>query len=210
MMTLRKYRHLIAEMPVEDQAFTTKRSTWEGKINAHILNHIFEGQDTVKISRKDLSTNNDISTFIYKVIMWGYPRGMRGSVNDRRIFDQLEKIIPIVNLPSRALLSENDLDTTLKRLSDIPGLGISTISKLLHFRTHKYGAYDCLILDERLMRIFNANLFAEFQGLGGFRYDNACLKYLGYLKTMHEVSLQLDVKPANLEMFLFTFGNNLK
>ena len=210
MKSLIAYKDLIANMPLGEHAFTSKRSTWEGKIDERILSMLFEEQNSIKISRHDLFTTNEIELFIYKVIIWGYPRGMRGSSNDKKIFDQMEKIIPIVNLPQRALLSENDLDTTLKQLAGIPGLGISTISKLLYFRTHKYGNYDCLILDERLMRIFNANLFSEFQGLGGFRYDNACNKYLSYLKAMHEISLQLDVKPANLEMFLFTFGNNLK
>lgn len=210
MKSLIAYKDLIAKMPLMEQSFTSKRSTWEGKLDARILDRLFKEQNAIKISRHDLFTTNEIEFFICKVIIWGYPRGMRGSVNDKNIFNQIEQIIPIVNIPERGMLGEKDLEPNLTKLSAIPGLGISTISKLLYFRTHKYGGYDALILDERLMRIFNGKIFEEFTELGNFRYDNACSKYLDYLKIMHKTALQLNVPVANLEIFLFMFGNNLK
>lgn len=209
MKTLSKYKELIARMPVEEQSFTTKRSTWEDKIEAGILDNIFEGKKTVKISRQDLFLKCTVEEFIYKVIMWGYPRGMRGHQNDVLIFKNLAEIIKTVNIPERQLFGEEDLENTFNQLFTIPGLGISTISKLLYFRTHKYGEFEALILDERLMRVFNNNIFEELSQLKGLRADNARKKYFDYLKVMHQTALQMNVAPANLEMFLFTFGNNL-
>ena len=60
------------------------------------------------------------------------------------------------------------------------------------------------------MRVFNNNIFEELSQLNGLRADNARKKYLDYLKVMHQTALQMNVAPAQLEMFLFTFGNNLK
>lgn len=210
MNSLTKYRNLIAEMPVMEQAFTTKRTTWNGKVDERVLDRLFEGKAIRTISRNDLFSKCPIEDFVYLVIFWGYPRGMRGSLNDKIIFNKIDEIIPIINIPQRGKFTEEDLQPILKSLSSVPGLGISTISKLLYYRTHKYGDYEALILDERLMRIFNNKIFAEFSGLENFRYDNACSKYLNYLKTMRKTALQLRVSPAKLEMFLFTFGNNLK
>lgn len=210
MNSLTKYRNLIAEMPVMEQAFTTKRTTWNGKVDEPVLDRLFDGKVARTISRNDLFSKCPIEDFVYLVIFWGYPRGMRGSLNDKNIFSKIEEIISIVNIPERGKFAEGNLQAILKKLSDITGLGISTISKLLYFRTHKYGDYDALILDERLMRIFNNKIFEEFSELGNFRYDNACSKYLDYLKTMRQTALQLNVSPAKLEMFLFIFGNNMK
>lgn len=210
MKSLTYYRNLISEMPLLEQAFTTKRKTWDGKVDERILDRLFKGKETLAISRNDLLNKCPIEDFVYLVVFWGYPRGMRGSVNDKIIFNKIDEIIPIINIPQRGKFTEEDLQPILKSLSSVPGLGISTISKLLYYRTHKYGDYEALILDERLMRIFNNKIFAEFSGLENFRYDNACSKYLNYLKTMRKTALQLRVSPAKLEMFLFTFGNNLK
>ena len=124
MKTLFKYKELIAQMPVEEQSFTTKRSTWEDKIEARILDNLFEGKKTIKISRQDLFLKCTVEEFIYKVIMWGYPRGMRGHQNDVLIFKNLAEIIKTVNIPERHLFGEEDLENTFNQLFTIPGLGI--------------------------------------------------------------------------------------
>lgn len=210
MKTLSYYKGLINEIPVQEQAFVTKRITWEKKIDTKILDEIFVGLPERKISRNDIFSKCPIDLFVYLVIMWGYPRGMRGHSHDGMIFKNIYAISKIINQPNRNLLPEDEWMTVQKQLLAFPGLGISTISKFLYFRTFKFGLYDALILDERLMKVFQEGVFEEFENLKYVNRGNSISNYLKYLKTMNQTANQLRVKPENLEMFLFTFGNNIK
>jgi hypothetical protein len=210
MKTLNEYKDLILAMPVKEQAFTTNRTTWEKKIDSKILDEIFKGKSELKISRENVLTNCPLNIFIYYVIMWGYPRGMRGQANDAEIFKNINLISEIINKPKRNSLKEEDWESIRKSLSGIKGLGISTISKLLYFRTFKFGDFNALILDDRLLRVFQHGEFKEFEKLKNLKRTNAMSNYLYYLEIMHETAKEIGVSPENLEMFLFTFGNNLK
>ena len=210
MKTLNEYKDLILAMPVKEQAFTTKRTTWVKKIDSKILDEIFKGKSELKISRENVLTNCPLNIFIYYVIMWGYPRGMRGQANDAEIFKNINLISEIINKPKRNSLKEEDWESIHKSLSSIKGLGVSTISKLLYFRTFKFGDFNALILDDRLLRVFQNGEFKEFEKLKNLKRTNAMSKYLYYLEIMHETAKEIGVSPENIEMFLFTFGNNLK
>jgi hypothetical protein len=210
MKTLNEYKDLILAMPVKEQAFTTKRTTWVKKIDSKILDEIFKGKSELKISRENVLTNCPLNIFIYYVIMWGYPRGMRGQANDAEIFKNINLISEIINKPKRNSLKEEDWESIRKSLSSIKGLGVSTISKLLYFRTFKFGDFNALILDDRLLRVFQHGEFKEFEKLKNLKRTNAMSNYLYYLEIMHETAKEIGVSPENLEMFLFTFGNNLK
>lgn len=210
MKSLLKYKSLISNMPFEEQCFTTKRSTWEKKIEKSVLDRLFGRRKSLTISRNDILQKCPIDDFVYLVIFWGYPRGMRGHKSDVEIFKRISEISEIVNNPMRGKQSAIEAQNTLEKLQTFQGLGISTISKLLYFRTHTFDGFQALILDERLMRVFNNNVFEEFSELENFRTDNASKKYLHYLKVMHRTAEQLTVTPEQLEMFLFVFGNNLK
>lgn len=210
MKTLNEYKDLILAMPVKEQAFTTKRTTWVKKIDSKILDEIFKGKSELKISRENVLTNCPLNIFIYYVIMWGYPRGMRGQANDAEIFKNINLISEIINKPKRNSLKEEDWESIRKSLSSIKGLGVSTISKLLYFRTFKFGDFNALILDDRLLRVFQSGEFKEFEKLKNLKRTNAMSDYLYYLEIMHETAKEIGVSPENLEMFLFTFGNNLK
>lgn len=210
MKTLNAYKDLILAMPVKEQAFTTKRTTWVKKIDSKILDEIFKGKSELKISRENVLTNCPLNIFIYYVIMWGYPRGMRGQANDAEIFKNINLISEIINKPKRNSLKEEDWESIRKSLSGIKGLGISTISKLLYFRTFKFGDFNALILDDRLLRVFQHGEFKEFEKLKNLKRTNAMSDYLYYLEIMHETAKEIGVSPENIEMFLFTFGNNLK
>lgn len=210
MKTLNEYKDLILAMPVKEQAFTTKRTTWEKKIDSKILDEIFKGKSELKISRENVLTNCPLNIFIYYVIMWGYPRGMRGQANDAEIFKNINLISEIINKPKRNSLKEEDWESIRKSLSSIKGLGVSTISKLLYFRTFKFGDFNALILDDRLLRVFQNGEFKEFEKLKNLKRTNAMSDYLYYLEIMHETAKEIGASPENLEMFLFTFGSNLK
>ena len=67
-----------------------------------------------------------------------------------------------------------------------------------------------MILDKRLMDVFNKNIFDEYQSISIIRPDNAHKKYINYLEVTHNLSLSMNTKEENIEQFLFIFGKNLK
>ena len=74
----------------------------------------------------------------------------------------------------------------------------------------KVEGYSSLILDLRLIRVFQEEIFFDFKNLSKITYSNAPNKYPIYLETMQTISNNLDVKRDSLEMFLFTFGGSIK
>ena len=66
-----------------------------------------------------------------------------------------------------------------------------------------------MILDERIIRIFNNNVFIEFVNLSpisNYQFHNY---YIKYLESLNNLSLQMNTNEENIEQFLFIFGNNL-
>jgi hypothetical protein len=67
-----------------------------------------------------------------------------------------------------------------------------------------------MILDERIIRNFNNNVFIEFANLApitNYQFHNY---YIEYLESLNNLSLQMNTNEENIEQFLFIFGNNLK
>jgi hypothetical protein len=214
-MSIRDYSLLISHLPVREQCFETKRSSWrkaEGKIVWLLeFNDGFFGKDeSIEISREDIFQTATLRDVLLKVIYWGYPRGMRGNHFTNLIshIESLEKIIaPLVGVDR---LKTEDFNRLRSELNNIEGLGLSTYSKLLYFLRIKFNNHECLILDQRLIDVFKSRTFPEFECLSGIRYDNAQDKYLEYLKVMSGLSHQIGTNGENVEQFLFIFGRNLK
>ncbi len=84
-MDIDNYRILISNLPVRQQCFTTKRTTWvkaEKEIDwlKDLNNKLFDNKDTLNISRQDIfNTKKSIRELILKTIYWGYTSGMRGN-----------------------------------------------------------------------------------------------------------------------------------
>jgi hypothetical protein len=96
-MTLSAYSELIRHLPYLEQAFETKKETWiannPGK-RSHSNNDFIAfceekfkpdspKANTLKLSRADLFTAaaSDLNSAIFSIILWGYPRNMRGNVS---------------------------------------------------------------------------------------------------------------------------------
>jgi hypothetical protein len=87
---------LIANLPVRQQCFTTRRGTWQNFENQipwlmAINERLFEENISVNISRNDIFNTENVREKIIKTIYWGYPRGMRGN-NFRNIVNQIDII----------------------------------------------------------------------------------------------------------------------
>jgi hypothetical protein len=146
---------------------------------------------------------------ILKTIYWGYIRGMRGNhfINILKNFSKIEDIFSEVK---NEKLKTKDFIILKKRISKVPGLGLSTYSKLLYFNGVKFNNNPCLILDQRLIDVFSQKVFEEFSKLAGINNYNAENKYLDYLEISNDISSVLNTQGENVEQFLFIFGTNLK
>jgi hypothetical protein len=86
-MKIDKFEVLISNLPVRQQSFTTKRTTWktaEDKIDwlGAINDKLFDFKETLIISRQDIFiSNKSIRETILKTIYWGYTAGMPMSLS---------------------------------------------------------------------------------------------------------------------------------
>jgi len=202
-LKLKYYKTLIQHLPVLEQAFQIKAVNWNKLLNQNQSDKLFKDKDYIAINRLDIFNTQEQELFVLKILLWGYPKGMRGN-NFSLISQSIEKIVEILN-DRRA-----DLTTIQCSFSDITGLGLSTYSKFLYFKKYTFGEYSALILDERLIKVFQQNVFEEFETLKTINSYNKEKMYMQYLEIMHEQAANLNTKPENIEQFLFLFGNHLK
>ena len=85
-MKISTFSNLISYLPVSEQAFWSKRDTWENSLKVKRLPDeleiIFGDEEWVFISRGDIFnvTRNNAPNFeraLYMTILWGYPAGLR-------------------------------------------------------------------------------------------------------------------------------------
>lgn len=214
-MHLTDYAQLIRNLPVRSHAFTTSRNTWiaaEQQFDwlMEMNNNLFQNAQSLQLSRQDLFDTQDTIPFILKTIYWGYPRGMRGN-HFRNIllnFNNLNNALNAIQHLDNPI--DNDFINLVQDFDQIPGIGLSTYSKLLHFRNIQFNNFPCLIMDQRLIDIFHKNLFIECEQLNPINIANAANFYLPYLKIMNDLAQDMNTNSENIEHFLFIFGKNLK
>jgi hypothetical protein len=200
---------------MRQQCFTTKRTTWlktENEINwlKHLNDKIFDNNSTLTISRQDIFETKEPREAIIKTIYWGYTAGMRGNhfVNILKHIDTIENTL--LALRQKSTPTNNDFHELTATFKNVAGLGLSTYSKLLYFFKISFNENPCLILDQRLIYVFASKAYSNFQQLSNIRYDNAEKKYLDFLHLTRQVASNIETEGENIELFLFTFGNNLK
>lgn len=215
-MNINSYKTLISELPVQQQSFTTKRSTWrkaEKEIDwlTDSNNKLFDNKETLNISRQDIfDSSGTARELILKTIYWGYTAGMRGNhfVNILKNIQILETTF--VDLKNKSNPTSSDFIDLTKVIKNISGIHLSTYSKLLYFFDIKFNEAPCLILDQRLIDVFNSGFYYEYSSLGKINNYNKEAKYLTYLDLTHQLATTLHTKGENIEQFLFIFGANLK
>jgi hypothetical protein len=214
-MRLTDFAPLISNMPVSNQAFASKLSTWsssyqrEDKAGA-ALHSIFGDADQVFLSRCDLrrlASDAGLAEFVIAAVIWGYPGGMRGD-HFASLIGHLEELTEILSsarsTPISNWLSHYD------RVKPIKGVGLSTYTKFLHFLSVEVENHAAVILDQRIVDVARNKVFDELAPLTGLTYDNAPRNYVRYLECLDNVAQQLSVPKENIEFFLFEFGLHLK
>jgi hypothetical protein len=215
-MILDSYQSLLQSLPVLHQSFTTKRSNWNNAEKQvewlqELNDQLFINHSTLELSRQDLfSHTGSTHELIVKVIYWGNPNGMRGNnfVNILNSMSVLE--VALDNIKLRSNPDDSDYESLVKVFDSVPGLGMSTFSKILYFMGVTFNGNASLILDLRLINVFRSNMFADFNELKSIRYDNTRKHFLNYIRIMNELTKRLGTSGESIEQFLFIFGNNLK
>ena len=215
-MPITDYQTLIHELPTRQQAFTARRTTWENiadKVKGFYpyFNQLFPGKDDdIQISRQDIFDPTDTKIKILKTIIWGYPRGMRGN-HFASIINHLSELSDLLrNFYGKNISKLDYEDEILPTFKATKGLGLSTYSKLLYFFEIEIDGRPCLILDERLLRIFREGQYAAFEELSNKPKSNPAKWYVDYLRVMNKQAQKLNTQAENLEQFLFLFGGYLK
>ncbi len=214
-MNIESYKILISNLPVKQQCFTTKRTTWNKAENEidwlkSLNDKLFGDQKTLTISRQDIFETKDPREKIIKTIYWGYTAGMRGNhfINILKHIDNIEN--SLLRLLQNANPTTSDFTELTANFKNVAGLGLSTYSKLLYFFKIKFNDNFCIILDQRLIDVFASKTYSDFQEISKMRYDNAEKKYLDFLNLIRQLEGKIGTEGENIEQFLFIFGNNLK
>ncbi len=214
-MNIEDYKKLIINLPVREQCFTTKRSTWikaeENNLWLKNINDLlFGNNESLTISRQDILDTKNSRELIIKTIYWGYSNGMRGR-NFVNIIEGIEKIEAILNKLKRIENpTKTDFDNFKNSFKNISGIALSTYSKLLYFLNVKINNIQCLILDQRIINVLASSKFSDFQQFNDIKYENAEKKYIDYLTKIKSLACKMNTKEENIELFLFAFANNLK
>jgi hypothetical protein len=102
-MRLANFADLISKMPVSNQAFASKRSTWSRFTNGNdaadaALQPVFDAysidSEHIFLSRgdlRDLGLKPHLAAFVMATIIWGYPREMRGH-NFKNVTNHLDAL----------------------------------------------------------------------------------------------------------------------
>jgi len=214
-MNIDTYKILISNLPVRQQCFTTKRTTWtkaESEIQwlKNLNNKLFGDNKTLTISRQDIFETTEPREKFIKTIYWGYTAGMRGNhfINILKHIETIENVLRTLRDKTNPTTTDfNDLTSTFK---NVVGLGLSTYSKLLYFFKISFNGKPCLILDKRLIDVFVSETYSDFQPLSNINDYNKEKKYLEFLQLTKKLADDFETQGENIELFLFTFGNNLK
>ena len=213
-MRLNSYRCLIANLPFLRHASTSRIETWQNQVHPipHCLAEIFGANPTVTFSRADLfwmAGATTVQKFVYGVILWGYPNGMRGN-NFPNLVESMPLLVDLIGNIRNAGNQIPVWDNHWEIAAEINGLGLVTYSKILYFINARANGNRCLILDQVLIDVFASQIFDEFNDLGNIAYENAPFSYPTYLGLMERESSRMGVTADQLEMFLFMFGRVLK
>lgn len=207
-MKIINFKNFISEFPFKNHAFNIKSENWKVATQQQLIDSIFKHQLEITLNRNDLSNANlNINEFIIKTLMWGYPTKGRGKNIDKLLeSNNFNSLLEILKRYKNKNITALQLKSDIK---NIPGLGLSTITKFTHFLGTTIDGKKAVILDNQIIEAINTNRFEEFKTLQGITYLNAPNKYVQYITIIDELSKSMKVFPDQIEIFLFTFGRNL-
>lgn len=207
-MKISNYKNLICELPYQNQGFDIYKKNWRVTSQQQTIDKIFNGSDKITLNRFDIENSKDnLSDFILKTLMWGYPTKGRGKNIDTLLSKNSFK--KLISTLSDYLDSEISIERIKSDIKNIDGLGLSTMSKFTNFLNTTINGNKAVILDEQIINAIKRGVFEEFNCLENLKYENAINKYDEYLSVVNTISEEINSEPDHIEIFLFLFGRSL-
>ena len=217
MISIKEYAGLIKSLPVGGQFTKIKKDSkfWDPTNTEfsddvkEVVKAVFDecsgDEKYINIYRDDIKKTKDTKKKIVKILMWGYPGGGR--------YGQVQNILQNLNDLTTWLEAINGKnfdsvqDDALGNLSEINGLGLSTISKLLYFFDVKIGNNPCQIYDGKVIKSLNKNhQIVELSSRND--WDRNDEDYEEYIKLLFRLSKKCNCSPDKIELFLFMINNS--
>jgi hypothetical protein len=184
------FSELIKVLPEQQQSFTIKKKNWESyfdKPYGPLLSSHFTS-DEIEISRHDIFLTTDLDELIIKTLLWGYPAGMRGN-NFSSIMKSLSELKGYLKKAEAGIRNWKAHDIK------IPGLGLSTYSKLLFFIRAEVEGFPALILDQRIINAIGKKVFTDLEPTRNITYQNGWSTYPEYLGLINRIASDNDMPP---------------
>ena len=201
----KKIKQIIKCLKVERHTIEVKPKHWQRFLNRKdVSNAITTTGGTYTISREQLlrMPNKYAEAKCLAILMWGYPNGGRG----RNVRQARSKLKSLAEAASQTQLNWLDY---YKRVNRVAGVGISTITKLAYFFGLKFDGHRAVILDDQIAKTLNGKQWTKAPDPVGKRnaWPN---NYPTYLEQIDRVAKDLDVKPDQVELFLYLLGPHFR
>jgi hypothetical protein len=194
---------LIRSLPIPNHSVRVKRSTWVKKFAKAGLHAefkmLFGNAKEISIKRKQIHEQANTHRKCIEVLLWGYPKGMRG-----------KEVTYLANLKQISASAESNApwEKYHAELNSNKGLGMSTITKLAYFFEKTFDGIPAVILDRRIIQILERATWDELNELRHVTYSNAHKNYPSYLRVLHSIAQSIrGASQDQVEFFLFALGD---
>lgn len=205
MSDIKTYKRLIREIPIEKQAMHAQKGVWEKRLDKstfQIVKSLFDKEEII-ITRSDILEEKACRNKIAMILVWGYPNGGRGN-HIRNILGEINKLCKELSKVEGKNLNKDEAQKLIDSLNNIEGMGPSTWSKLLHFFRVSVDSNSCQIFDAKIEKSLNMGIFKEFEKKKWSQ--NNTTDFFDYIKFLSKISKDLNVKPEQVENFLFYYN----
>lgn len=203
------YKNLIKVIPIAKQAMHAQKNVWKKRLDGstfEVVKFLFNKEEIV-ITRSDILEEKQCQNKIAMILVWGYPNGGRG-YHIQNILEQIDVLSKILSKVENKNLSRDEAEELISNLNKIEGMGPSTWSKLLHFFRVSVNSNSCQIFDAKIEKSLNTEKFKEFEK---DKWDqHKTNDFFDYIERLSKVSRKLNVKPEQVENFLFYYNLNFK
>jgi hypothetical protein len=199
--------------PLTDSKFIYNTSKWE-KLNNDLKEKIKEFENK-EITRNDVTNsykeyfNGNSKDFIKPFLItmvWGFANAGYGTHRTNKYLTTPGNDLLIKNALDQIKISNQEsLKNAFKSLKKIDGLGVSYITKVLHFATYAQGYNNyALIFDIRVaVALLKLTTPKEIFDIISVSPSSKFKDYQNYIKLIHKIAKENNVNPDQLEMYLF-------
>ena len=212
MNRIKPFAELINAFPIQEHTvrFNTIGDEWQQLFGQYeelpaIFDSIQNQEGVYTISRADIFAETNTRQKIILTLIWGFPNGYRGKHTLYKIMANMGRITNILgHLNPR--YTQRQMCELFRELTAIPGLGFSTVTKLLYFFNVRVGNHKAVIVDSNVLKAI-----PKINEMKHCPFDCSPESYYQQVGYINRISDRLGIdSPDKLEYFLFNFGKSIK